>query len=227
MAPCPKTTFADLKKGDAFEFVTNAFMVKGPWLKSSDKTFTAPNWPRLPIRKVFYGEKSIVQKVPNPYYGPVAKTPEAREDFAIVERDTVAVVAGRGVGDLHTPRAVYDFCAPTLAKYSQEVFLTIPLDLRGVPLNDKPYMVAMGQTDAVAVEVSDACKPCADAHGVVFVHNHPTGKAKPSRADKDLTRRLKEALKTSYPKCAFLDHVIVGGASKEYYSFADEKIYSA
>jgi DNA repair protein RadC len=54
------------------------------------------------------------------------------------------------------------------------------------------------------------------AAAVVCAHNHPSGNAKPSRADRELTRRL-------YHACAgvgveLLDHVIVGAGAL--YSFA-------
>jgi DNA repair protein RadC len=43
---------------------------------------------------------------------------------------------------------------------------------------------------------------------VVLAHNHPSGSAQPSRADKALTQTLKDAL--SLIDVRVLDHVIVG-----------------
>jgi DNA repair protein RadC len=48
-----------------------------------------------------------------------------------------------------------------------------------------------------------------NAATVIFAHNHPTGKAKPSQADKKLTHSLKEALALIDMKV--LDHFIIAG----------------
>lgn len=53
---------------------------------------------------------------------------------------------------------------------------------------------------------------------IILAHNHPSGNLKPSRADEELTCKIKEAGK--YHDIRVLDHVIV--TSEGYYSFADE-----
>ncbi|MFZ1528344.1 MAG: JAB domain-containing protein [Ferruginibacter sp.] len=53
---------------------------------------------------------------------------------------------------------------------------------------------------------------------IVLAHNHPSGNLKPSRADEELTLKIKEAGK--YHDIKVLDHIIV--TSEGYYSFADE-----
>ena len=57
-----------------------------------------------------------------------------------------------------------------------------------------------------------------DAVSVILCHNHPSGSIKPSHADEDLTRKIKEA--ASYFDIKVLDHIIV--SEEGYYSFADE-----
>lgn len=59
-----------------------------------------------------------------------------------------------------------------------------------------------------------------DAVSVILCHNHPSGSLKPSRADEELTRKIKEA--ASYFDIGVIDHLIVSDAG--YYSFADEGI---
>lgn len=51
-------------------------------------------------------------------------------------------------------------------------------------------------------------------------HNHPSGSLKPSKADEELTFKIKEAAK--YFDIKVLDHLIV--SDDGYYSFADEGI---
>ncbi len=53
---------------------------------------------------------------------------------------------------------------------------------------------------------------------IILAHNHPSGNLKPSRADEELTAKIKEAGK--YHEIKVLDHIII--SSESYYSFADE-----
>jgi DNA repair protein RadC len=57
-----------------------------------------------------------------------------------------------------------------------------------------------------------------NAVSIILCHNHPSGNLKPSRADEDLTSKIKEA--ASYFDIRVLDHIIV--SEEGYYSFADE-----
>lgn len=59
------------------------------------------------------------------------------------------------------------------------------------------------------------------AHGatnLILCHNHPSGNLKPSRADEELTQKIKIA--AQYFDIKVLDHIIV--SDEGYYSFADE-----
>lgn len=58
----------------------------------------------------------------------------------------------------------------------------------------------------------------ANASNLILSHNHPSGNLKPSKADEDLTRKIKEAGK--FLDIQVLDHVIV--TCEGYFSFADE-----
>jgi DNA repair protein RadC len=57
-----------------------------------------------------------------------------------------------------------------------------------------------------------------DAVNIILCHNHPSGNLRPSRADEELTLKIKEAVK--YFDIRLLDHIIVSGEG--YFSFADE-----
>jgi len=60
----------------------------------------------------------------------------------------------------------------------------------------------------------------AEATSIILCHNHPSGSLKPSRADEELTRKIKEA--ASYFDIKVMDHLIV--SEQGYYSFSDEGI---
>lgn len=58
----------------------------------------------------------------------------------------------------------------------------------------------------------------ANAVSMVLAHNHPSGNLKPSRADEDLTLRMKQA--GIYLDIKVMDHIVL--SSEGYFSFADE-----
>lgn len=57
-----------------------------------------------------------------------------------------------------------------------------------------------------------------NAVSLIITHNHPSGSLKPSRADEEMTRKIKEAGK--YHDITLQDHIIT--SEEGYYSFADE-----
>ncbi len=76
-----------------------------------------------------------------------------------------------------------------------------------------------GITGTVAdprIILAAALKCC--AVNIILAHNHPSGSLKPSRADEELTIKIKEASK--WLDISVLDHIIV--TKEGYYSFADE-----
>jgi DNA repair protein RadC len=57
-----------------------------------------------------------------------------------------------------------------------------------------------------------------DAVNIILCHNHPSGNLTPSRADEELTWKIREA--AGYFDIKLLDHLIV--SSEGYFSFSDE-----
>ena len=58
------------------------------------------------------------------------------------------------------------------------------------------------------------------ACSIMLAHNHPSTSLKPSKADEELTSKIKYA--AQFHDIKVLDHVIV--SSEGYYSFADEGV---
>jgi len=58
----------------------------------------------------------------------------------------------------------------------------------------------------------------ANACGVILSHNHPSGNLNPSKADEELTRKMKQA--GMLIEIPVLDHIIM--TSESYFSFADQ-----
>lgn len=57
-------------------------------------------------------------------------------------------------------------------------------------------------------------------HGIIIVHNHPSGTLKPSQQDIALTKKIKTA--ANYFDIALLDHLVL--TRESFFSFADESI---
>ena len=60
-----------------------------------------------------------------------------------------------------------------------------------------------------------------NACSIILSHSHPSGNLQPSEADKDLTKKIREAGKVL--DIAVLDHLII--TSESYFSFADEGLF--
>ena len=108
----------------------------------------------------------------------------------------------------------------SLRDYKHEVFAVIFLN-RANKINDFKIISEGGITGTVAdprIILKQALER--DAVSLILCHNHPSGSLKPSKADEELTYKIKEAAK--YFDIKVLDHLIV--SDDGYYSFADEGI---
>jgi len=107
-----------------------------------------------------------------------------------------------------------------LKDYRHEVFAVIFLN-RANKINHFEIVSEGGITGTVAdprVILKKALEE--NAVSIILCHNHPSGSLRPSRADEELTTKIKEAAK--YFDIKVIDHIIV--SEDGYYSFADEGI---
>lgn len=95
-----------------------------------------------------------------------------------------------------------------LGNYDREVFALLLLDNqhRLIEFNELFY----GTIDSASVYPREVVKLALErnAAAVIFAHNHPSGDATPSQADKRITSRLKDAL--ALIDVRVLDHFVVG-----------------
>jgi DNA repair protein RadC len=79
--------------------------------------------------------------------------------------------------------------------------------------------LSRGTIDGASVYPREVVKAALqfNAAAVIFSHNHPSGHSEPSQADRNITKRLTEAL--SLVDIRVLDHIVVGG--DQTYSFAE------
>jgi DNA repair protein RadC len=115
---------------------------------------------------------------------------------------------------------VANYLQSLLKDYRHEVFAVLFLN-RANKINHVQIVSEGGITGTVAdprIILKKALEE--DAVGIILCHNHPSGSLKPSGADQELTRKIKEAAK--FFDIKVLDHLIVSDAG--FYSFSDEGI---
>jgi DNA repair protein RadC len=121
------------------------------------------------------------------------------------------IVQSRLQGDsLRSPESFRDFYRDRLAGLGHEEFQCTFLDAQHRLLaHELLFRGTLSQTSVYPREVVKRAL-AVNAAAVVFVHNHPSGTAEPSRADELLTQALKQAL--ALVDVRVLDHFVVGGS---------------
>lgn len=114
--------------------------------------------------------------------------------------------------------AMVDYCRSAMAYQMVEEF-------RIIFLNSKLYVIGeeiqqRGTVDQVAIHPREVIKS-AMMHGasaMIWVHNHPSGIVTPSKADMEITKRIKEAAEAV--SIRLFDHLIISKSSV--YSFHNQ-----
>jgi len=121
-------------------------------------------------------------------------------------------------GDVITdPVRTRKYLKTKLRNYEREVFACLYLDNQHRLINYEELF--FGTIDGASVHPREVVKRCLahNAAAIIFAHNHPSGLAEPSQADRRITDRLKSAL--TLVDVRVLDHMIVG--ESEVISFAE------
>ena len=118
---------------------------------------------------------------------------------------------------LLSPEMTRDFLQSQLSDAEREIFMVIFLDNQNRVL--KHCRLFSGTLSHVEVHpreiVREAIK--VNAAAVILAHNHPSGCAKPSQADKEITERIIKCCQ--FMDIRVLDHLVIGRG--EYVSFAE------
>ena len=104
-----------------------------------------------------------------------------------------------------------------LSSLEREAFMVLYLDNQH-RLREKE-IIALGGINSTEVYPREILKSALrhNAAAVIFAHNHPSGWAEPSQADRHITDTLKNSL--SQLDISVLDHLVIGG--DEVVSFAE------
>lgn len=121
-----------------------------------------------------------------------------------------------GVAFTSTPFS-RDWIRLQLASQERELFMVLLLDNQNRLLAHETLFY--GTISSTVVYPREVVKAALrhNAAAVILAHNHPSGFAEPSDADRNITARLKQAL--TLVEVRLLDHLVVG--SKEIVSFAE------
>ena len=117
---------------------------------------------------------------------------------------------------LGSPGDTARYLQSKLSHYEREVFCCLFLDTRNrVIAFDAMFF---GTIDGATVHPREVVKRALhhNAAALIVAHNHPSGVSEPSRADRALTKRLRDAVELVDVR--LLDHFVVG---EEVVSFAE------
>ncbi|MEH0873192.1 DNA repair protein RadC [Pectobacterium cacticida] len=118
---------------------------------------------------------------------------------------------------MRNPEATGQYLQLLLSRREREVFLVLFLDNQHHVIRHQEMFV--GTISSVEVHpreiVREALK--ANAAALILAHNHPSGKAEPSQADRAITEQIVKACQLM--EIRVLDHLVIGQG--EYVSFAE------
>ncbi|MCU7947285.1 MAG: DNA repair protein RadC [Candidatus Thiodiazotropha sp. (ex Cardiolucina cf. quadrata)] len=109
---------------------------------------------------------------------------------------------------LTNPQQTRNYLQAKLRHYPYEVFSCLFLDNRHRIICYEELF--RGTIDGASVHPREVVKRALEhnAAALILAHNHPSGVAEPSRADQQITKRLKEAL--ALVDIRVLDHIVIG-----------------
>ncbi len=115
-------------------------------------------------------------------------------------------------------KEIANYLRSILKDKSNEVFVVLFLNQANKIKNFQ--IISKGGITGTVADPRIILKQALDegATSLVLSHNHPSGNLQPSRADQELTNKIKQA--ASYFDIKILDHIIV--SDEGHYSFADE-----
>jgi DNA repair protein RadC len=125
--------------------------------------------------------------------------------------------------ELASPPKVFQFFRPLMADLPQEQMICVILNSKLKYM--RHVVVSVGHLTGTFAQPREVYREAIkDSAGAILVlHNHPSGDPTPSRDDRLVTKRLREA--GTVIGIRFLDHIII--AKSGYFSFAESRLLEA
>jgi DNA repair protein RadC len=130
---------------------------------------------------------------------------------------------------IDTAADVYALVAKDLQTEAQEHALLVLLDVhrRVLAAPDGVVLLAKGSAVETLVPIEAIVREVCtrNARSFCLIHSHPSGLAKPSKADRALTKQVEAAFsKKTGLDVVFIDHVVIG--KSQWFSFAEGKRFT-
>ena len=121
---------------------------------------------------------------------------------------------------IYSSRSVFELMQPIIGELFHEEFWVIYLNSSNKVLMKS--FLSKGGITSTSVDLRLILKSALQigAVGLVLAHNHPSGALRPSGADKNITKKIKQAAEILDIKV--VDHLII--TENSYFSFADKRL---
>ncbi|WP_238392756.1 RadC family protein [Buttiauxella sp. 3AFRM03] len=129
---------------------------------------------------------------------------------SIINLAMTILESGLSKRHIHSPaRCCYTIFAPAPPEPGKRIFGALYLDNLNQLISFE--IIHSGSINSVQISPREVARLALklNAQAVIFAHNHPSGSPEPSRADINITARLKTALELF--EIRTLDHFIVAG----------------
>lgn len=122
---------------------------------------------------------------------------------------------------LSSPDAVVRALAKEMSDYDREVIGVINFNAKMQPINVN--FVSAGTLNYSVAHPREILKSAilSNASSMMMIHNHPSQDTTPSEADVMITDRMSQLCELA--GIPLVDHIIVGGNGKEYFSFTEKE----
>jgi len=121
-----------------------------------------------------------------------------------------------------TPEDAIALVGDMLCEMDREVLCVINMKTDGKPINFS--IVSIGAINQSLAEPRELFKTSilSNAASLIMVHNHVSGSLVPSQSDIIVTDKMVQL--SNFMGIPLLDHIIVGGENKEYFSFKGKDV---
>lgn len=120
------------------------------------------------------------------------------------------------------PEHAVELLGKEMCELDREVVCVLNLKVDGTPINCN--FASMGAVDMALAEPRELFKTVilSNAVSMILIHNHPSNDLFPSEYDTHITDRMLQLSKLMGIR--LLDHIIVGGDNRQYFSFREKKL---
>ena len=122
---------------------------------------------------------------------------------------------------INSPQTAVEIIANELKDMDREMMMSVNFNVKNQIIN--AHVISVGGIDFAGVDVKNIMKSAllSNANGIMIFHNHPSGLSNPSREDKNVTDKIKQACRCMDIK--LLDHIVLG--QDTCYSFQFDKYF--